>query len=147
LIHQLIPVGTDEERHLSASYAEAVGTIYLSLHPSPMTMVEALVHEHQHNKLNAALELGPLLENAPWPRFTSPVRPDERPLHGVLLAVHAFLPVEALYRRRIEAGDEHLRRRYREIVRGNREGAAVLLEHAVPTAWGAGLLDEIRRLS
>lgn len=147
VVHQFIPVGYDAERHLSASYAEAIGTIYLSLHPSSMTMVEAVIHEHQHNKLNALLELDPLLDNAFWPLFTSPVRPDPRPLHGILLAVHAFLPVEALYRRRIEAGHEGLERRYDHIVRGNREGAAVLLEHAAPTAMGAALLDEIRRLS
>mgnify|MGYP000048771696 CR=1 FL=1 len=29
-----------------------------------MTMTEALVHEFQHNKLNAALDLDPFLENA-----------------------------------------------------------------------------------
>ena len=37
-LHQVVPVGWDPERHLSASYQEAIGTIYLSLHPSPMTM-------------------------------------------------------------------------------------------------------------
>ncbi|MBX3272670.1 MAG: hypothetical protein KF729_20585 [Sandaracinaceae bacterium] len=147
VVQQVVPVGYDAERHLSASYAEAVGTIYLTLHPSPMTMVEALVHEHQHNKLNALLDLDPILENHPSERYASPVRPDPRPLFGVLLAVHAFLPVEALYRSALDAGEARLEARYRAIVAKNREGAAVLLAHARPTRIGRGLLDEIARLS
>ena len=147
VVQQIVPVGYDAERHLSASYAEAVGTVYLTLHPSPMTMVEALVHEHQHNKLNALLDVDPILENHPSERYASPVRPDPRPLFGVLLAVHAFLPVEALYERALDAGEAHLEARYRAIVAKNREGAAVLLAHARPTAMGRALLDEIARLS
>ena len=42
LVHQFVPVGTDSERHLSATYREAVGTIYLTLHPKLMTMTEAI---------------------------------------------------------------------------------------------------------
>ncbi|MFK7985562.1 MAG: HEXXH motif-containing putative peptide modification protein [Sandaracinaceae bacterium] len=150
-LSQFVPVGYDERKHLSASYAEALGTIYLSLHPDPMTMTEAVIHELSHNKLNALMESGGLLENAFHPLFTSPVRPDPRPLHGVLLAVHAFLPVEALYRAMAEADDPISRRpgfsRRRAVVtEKNREGASVLLEHAEPTALGRGLLDEIRRL-
>src|SRR5690606_21186127 len=151
VLHQMIPVGADDEKHLSASYREAIGTIYLTLHPSAMTMTEAVIHELSHNKLNAMLELDPLLENAFYPLFTSPVRPDPRPLHGVLLAVHAFLPVAALYRAMIDQRDalaesDAFRARYETIVRKNREGASVLLENARPTAAGRALLDEIRAL-
>ncbi len=151
VIHQIVPVGADDEAHLSASYREAIGTIYLTLHPSPMTMTEAVIHEFSHNKLNAMLELDPLLENAFSPLFSSPVRPDPRPLHGVLLAVHAFLPVAELYRRMIAADDPLARSaafaaRYEKIVRGNHEGATVLIENARPTAAGRALLREIERL-
>lgn len=151
VLHQMIPVGADDEKHLSASYREALGTIYLTLHPSPMTMTEAIIHEFAHNKLNAMLELDPLLENAFHPLFASPVRPDPRPLHGVLLAVHAFLPVAALYRAMIEQGDplaasEAFHARYRAIVAKNRAGVGVLLENARPTEAGRPLLDELRTL-
>jgi HEXXH motif-containing protein len=145
-VQQIVPVGFFAEKHLSASYREAIGTLYLSLHPSPLTMVEALVHEFQHNKLNALLESDDVLENAQAPLYRSPVRPDARPLHGVLLAVHAFLPVALLYERLIAAGDarasEH---RLREIARINREGTEVLRAHARPTPVGRALLDELFR--
>ncbi len=149
-VRQVVPVGYDAERHLSASYQEAIGTLYLTLHPQLMTMTEALIHEFSHNKLGALLELDPLLENAFHPLYKSPVRPDPRPLHGVLLAVHAFQPVARLYERMIEADHPRarsadFRRRYQQILATNREGAETVLTHGVPTEVGAAVLDEIRR--
>ena len=146
VLQQVVPVGYDEQRHLSASYQEAIGTIYLSLHPNPRTMAEALIHEFSHNKLHALLERGAVLEDAFAPLYASPVRPDPRPLHGVLLAVHAFLPVALLYERML-VDDERpdLRARYQEIVAGNHEAAATLRAHARPTALGAPLLAEVER--
>lgn len=149
-LHQVVPVGYDERSHLSASYQEVIGTIYMTLHPQLMTMVEATIHEFQHNKLHAQLELDPLLHNAFSPLYSSPVRPDPRPLQGVLLAVHAFIPVARLYQLMRAAGHPGTRghdfeRRYAQIVAGNHEGATVLLEHGDPTPIGRALLDEIRR--
>jgi HEXXH motif-containing protein len=149
-LHQVVPVGYDERSHLSASYQEVIGTVYMTLHPQLMTMVEATIHEFQHNKLHAQLELDPLLHNAFFPLYSSPVRPDPRPLQGVLLAVHAFVPVARLYQLMRAAGHPGTRgpdfeRRYAQIVAGNHEGATVLLEHGDPTPIGRALLDEIRR--
>lgn len=149
-VRQFVPVGYSDERHLSASYQEAIGTIYLSLHPSEMTMVEAVIHEFSHNKLNALFELDPVLENAFAPLYASPVRPDPRPLHGVLLAVHAFFPVARLYEAMLRAGhplstSAWFVERYARIRRINREGAEVVLTHGRPTLIGAALLDELRR--
>ena len=151
VLRLVVPVGWHAEQHLSASYREAVGTIYLTLHPHPLTMTEALVHEFQHNKLNAALALDPLLENAFSPLYASPVRPDPRPLHGVVLAVHAFQPVAKLYE--AMAQDDHplsrngpFHQRFRDILRMDRAGARTVLDHARPTALGRGLFAEMRAL-
>ena len=150
-LRQIVPVGYDESRHLSASFRENLGTAYLTLHPQRMTMVEALVHEFSHNKLNALLELDPLLHNAFEPLFASPVRPDPRPLHGVLLAVHAFLAVEALYRSLRSQGHPACSAggfdaRFETIVAGNRDGLATL-ENGQPTEAGAKVLAELRELA
>lgn len=149
-VQQIVPVGYDEHKHLSASYQEAIGTIYMSLHPSLMTMTEALIHEFSHNKINALFELDDVLDNAFSPLYTSPVRPDPRPLHGVLLAVHAFLPVARLYEKVIEAkhplaDNPAFLGRYEKIKQINAEGAAVVLQNGRPTAIGKPLMDEIRR--
>lgn len=151
VLRQLVPVGYDEEAHRSASYREAIGTVYLTLHPNPLTMAEALIHEVSHNKLNALIELDPLLHDGLVAAFDSPVRPDKRPLLGVLLAVHAFLPIERFYERLLDAESSvapraQLERRLTEVRAKNREGAAVLLAHARPTEVGRGVLDEIARL-
>jgi HEXXH motif-containing protein len=151
VLSQVVPVGVDPERHLSASYREGLGTIYLSLHPDPLTMTEAVLHEVQHNKLHAVLAVQPLLDNDPLERYASPVRPDLRPLLGVLLAVHAFVPVAALYAAMRRADDPLARGpraegRIAQVVRGNTEGLALLRRHARPTKAGAALLEELAAL-
>lgn len=148
LLQQVVPVGYDPSRHVSASYADNLGTIYCSLHDDPMTMAEAVIHEVSHNKLNALLRLDPVLDNAFSCTVSSPIRPDPRPLHGVLLAVHAFLAVEHLYDSMAKAGHPwaqrpDFRRRHEEIRTRNRAGAQTLREHAEPTEVGARLLDEL----
>lgn len=152
LLHQIVPVGYFDEKHLSASYAEAIGTIYMSLHPNPLTMTEALVHEFQHNKLNAFLFFDAALENREDELYTSPVRPDPRPLRGVLLAVHAFLPIARFYERLLASGDfatkaDDLEKRLRAIVQLNREGCEVLLPNARRTDLGRSLFEEIEKLN
>lgn len=153
-LHQVVPVGYDAERHLSASYQEALGTIYLTLHPSLMTLAEALVHEFSHGKLNTLLELDPVLDNAFSSLHRSPVRPDPRPLHGVLLAAHAFLPIEAMYLAMLEAehpltregGGAPFRARLTQIRAANREATRLVVTEGRPTPLGRALVDELAAL-
>ncbi len=151
MLHEAVPVGYDDHRHLSASYREAVGTIYLTLHPSVMIMTEAVIHEFQHNKFNVAAYGTDFLINAFEPRYKSPVRPDLRPLWGIMLAVHAFLPVAELYRRMRDA--EHplaahpdFERRMSEIDLKNHEGMEMLRAHAEFTPPGRQLFEDLESL-
>lgn len=146
-----VAVGYEPEKHLSASYKESIGTIYLTLHPQLMTMAEAVVHEFQHNKLNAALHADPLLVNAWSPLYASPVRPDPRPLHGVILAVHAFGPVAMLYERMRDAGhplaaNGAWQQRFAKIVGLVRAGGATVLSHAQPTPAGRPFFAELAEI-
>lgn len=147
ILRLVVPTGYDEQRHLSASYKEAVGIVYMTLHPRLLTMVEAIVHEFQHNKLNAVTYLDPLLNNAFEPLFPSPVRPDPRPLHGVLLAAHAFLPIAELYlqlirQRHVLTMSGGFDERLRMIVAANTDACATL-RAANPTKLGEELLTEM----
>ncbi len=151
MLHQIVPVGYDAERHLSASYREAIGTIYLTLHPSVMIMTEAVVHEFQHNKFNVSAYSVEYLSNAFHPLYKSPVRPDPRPLWGILLAVHAFLPVAELYRRMRDADHPSARqpdfeRRMAEIDLKNHEGMEMLRAHADFTPAGRAMFDELEAM-
>ena len=149
-VRQIVPTGFHPETHRSASYRESIGAIYTSLHPLLMTMTEALVHELSHNKLHALFELDPVIENPAAARYRSPVRTDPRPLRGVLLAVHAFLPIAHLYEKMLEqrhplSRSPYFSERFAQIRRLNREGAAVVLDNARPTPVGRAVLDEIRK--
>ena len=151
LLHEIVPVGFDAERHLSASYREAIGTVYLTLHPHTMTLAEAVIHEFQHNKLNLFSYRAALLQNAFEPRYPSPVRPDPRPLWGILLAVHAFLPVAVLYRRMQAAKDPMslvpgFARRLSDIDLKNHEAFTMLERHAEWTPPGEVLFRDIAKL-
>lgn len=136
----IVPVGQDDEMSLSASYQEAPGLAYLSLHPDSLTVSEALIHETQHAKLNLVAWTDAVLENH-GELYRSPVRPDPRPLWGVMLAVHAFLPVARLHRALLDASaPEANPRRYVEVCRVNHEGMEVLRAAARPTPAGAAIL-------
>ncbi|MEZ4399508.1 MAG: HEXXH motif-containing putative peptide modification protein [Kofleriaceae bacterium] len=139
-LRRIVPVGFDAERHLSCSYREAPGLIYLSLHPDPLTLAEAIVHETQHGKLNLLSWLDPLVTNPASQTVASPARPDPRPLLGVLLAAHAFVAVEALHAALAELGHPLARgatARRRQVRAANREALDTLAQYARPTATGA----------
>jgi len=151
MLHEVIPVGYNSEGHLSASYREAVGTIYLTLHPSLMIMTEAVIHEFQHNKFNVSSYGTEYLLNAFHPLYQSPVRPDPRPLWGILLAVHAFLPVAELYRRMRDAGHPRAKvpdflHRMAVLDLKNHEGMEMLRAHADFTSAGRRMFDELETL-
>ena len=142
-------VGFEERVHLSASYREGPGVAWLTLHPNRLTLAEAIIHETQHGKLNALTWVDPVLRNGHSVWTDSPVRPDMRPLMGVLLAVHAFVPVAALHQalRQTEYPDpSFLMSRSEAVLKSNAEGLAVLEEKADTTPAGARLLHELRQL-
>ncbi len=150
-MRRFVPVGYLPERHLSASYREAPGVAYLTLCDDPLTIAEAIVHETQHSKANLLSWVDPVVHNAHTTWTKSPVRPDLRPLWGVLLAVHAFVPVAALHAN-LAALDhpathtERFPRRRAEVLAGNHRGMLAVLEHSDPSHLGRRLIDEMSRL-
>lgn len=148
---RLVPVGYLPERHLSASYREAPSTAYLTLCDNPLTMAEAIVHETQHTKVNLLSWVDPIVHNAHTCWTESPVRPDLRPLWGVLLAVHAFVPVAAMHHRLAELDhpcthNDRFPRRRAEVLAGNDTGMKAVMAHADPSPLGAKLLGEMSTL-
>ena len=150
-LSRIVPVGFEPEMHLSASYREGPELIYMTLHPDPLTMAEAIIHETQHSKCNLLSWMDPVLDNAYTAWTESPVRPDLRPLMGVLLAVHAFVPVSALHQRLIEI-DHPLSRTRRfaerraEVLAGNAGGLAVVRAQGKPTQAGARVIAALSAL-
>ena len=147
----VLPVGDDAEKHFSATYPGMPSAAYMSLHPDLMTVAEAVIHELQHDKLHAAERLQPLLNNAPGARYASPLRPDLRPMRGVLLAAHAFVPV-AVFHRRLAAQAHPItakprwRRRFDAVLAANADAIDVLKGDGRPTDAGHALLARLYEL-
>ncbi|TMA35211.1 MAG: hypothetical protein E6J79_15420, partial [Deltaproteobacteria bacterium] len=91
------------------------------------------------------------LSNAFHPLYPSPIRPDPRPLWGILLAVHAFLPVAELYRRMRDAGHPFtahpgFEQRMADLDLKNHEGMEMLRAHARFTPPGVALFADLEAL-
>jgi HEXXH motif-containing protein len=152
VLERIVPVGFDAERHNSASYREAPGLLYLSLHPDPLTMAEAVVHEAQHGKLNLLSWLDPVLHDGLATQVPSPVRPDLRPLIGVLLAAHAFVPVQVMHDRLAAMAHPlsqtpRFNERRAQVRAANQEALATLRTHGRPSEIGARLLSGLEALA
>ena len=149
---RIVPVGYMPERHLSASYREAPGLVYATLCDTPMTLAEALIHETQHGKLNALSWVDDIVFNGHDVWIDSPVRPDLRPLWGVLLAAHAFVPVAAMYDRL--SGQDHpittewdrFATRRAEVLEVNDQSVRAVVEHSDSTVLGRRLITEMATL-
>ena len=96
----------------SASSPQMPGLAYLTLH-SELQVLEALVHETAHHYLFLVQAVRPLVDPAHSVLYRSPLRPDPRPLLGVLLAYHALVYIGSLYADilRHDLGPEDLVRR------------------------------------
>jgi HEXXH motif-containing protein len=95
-IRSLVPLlPSPAAPELSATCHESLGAIALTPPPAPFALVLALVHEFQHTKLSALLDLVSLAERASDELFYAPWRADPRPLRGLLQGAYAYLGLAA----------------------------------------------------
>jgi HEXXH motif-containing protein len=88
----LVPIARSR-RIAGASSRAAFGGLALSTKDDAAKLAEVLVHELQHSKLNAFLDLFPLVDDDSEARWHAPWRTDPRPLTGVLHGIYAFTSV------------------------------------------------------
>ncbi|MFI1330370.1 HEXXH motif domain-containing protein [Streptomyces sp. NPDC020845] len=81
----------------SASSPEAYGCVLLNPPADSVTLAASLIHEAQHVKLSALLDLVPLIHGGLEEIHYAPWRVDPRPLRGLLHGVYAFLGVTAFW--------------------------------------------------
>jgi len=81
----------------SSSSGDLPGIIFADT-TSEIALLEVLIHESAHHLLYVAETGGPLIDPADTRRFSSPLRPDPRPLRGILLAYHALAFICAFYK-------------------------------------------------
>ncbi|WP_410588274.1 HEXXH motif domain-containing protein [Amycolatopsis sp. lyj-23] len=82
----------------SASTGEAFGSAVIATPDEPATLAAALVHEFQHIRLGALLQLVRLHDDDRTERLYAPWREDPRPLGGLVHGIYAFFGVSAFWR-------------------------------------------------
>jgi uncharacterized protein len=142
---------------ISVSSPQVFGTVAMSRQPDKYICAETLVHETQHLKLSALLDLVTLTRPDGGQRYYAPWRPDPRPVSGLLQGAYAFLGVSGFWREQRQAAPEAgvRQRAQAEFARwrdGTATAAATLLRSGQLTRAGetfvetmAGVLDEWRR--
>jgi len=84
----------------------AFGALALTLPERPEHLAATMVHEFQHSKLSAFLDLLPLYDPQAKGKYFAPWRPDPRPIGSLLQGAYAFSAVGDLWHHlRDHAGD------------------------------------------
>jgi HEXXH motif-containing protein len=97
-ISAIVPLTPHAETDLvSATTPAAFGAIATSWPPDAVTLAETLVHEFQHVKLGALLDLVPLVKPG-GEKVYAPWRQDPRPVGGLLQGVYAHLGIVRFWR-------------------------------------------------
>lgn len=101
----VVPLHREGENYFrSGSQKELPGLIYADLFGGLVQIMEAIVHESAHWHLFLAETTAPLVDPEHQGRYASPLRPEPRPLRGILLAYHAIAYICALYVEVLERG-------------------------------------------
>ena len=89
----------------SATARHAFGAIAAALPPDAATLALLLIHEFQHVKLGAVLDLFELFDRTDTRLFDAPWRRDPRPLEGLLQGTYAHVAVTDFWRMRRHTAD------------------------------------------
>jgi len=84
---------------VSSSSPETFGAVAMSQPTDACVLAETLVHEVQHVKLSALLDMVSLTRPDEGNRFYAPWRDDPRPARGLLQGAYAYLGVSGFWRR------------------------------------------------
>jgi uncharacterized protein len=110
-ISVIVPLRRSVFGHISSSSPDTFGAVAMSEPPDPDTCASTLIHEMQHVKLCAMLDIVRLTRPDDGRRFYAPWRDDPRPVAGLLQGAYAFVGVTEFWRRRrqLAAGQAELR--------------------------------------
>ncbi|HUN30593.1 MAG TPA: HEXXH motif domain-containing protein [Trebonia sp.] len=151
LVRVIVPYRPPESGYVSTSSADAFGAVGMSRQPDRYTCAETLVHEAQHQKLSALLDLVRLANPDDERRYYAPWREDPRPAGALLQGAYAFFGVSDFWRRQRQvAPEEAIRLRADTEFARWRDGAALavdtLLASGQLTAAGLSFLGEMARV-
>ncbi|MDQ3788424.1 MAG: HEXXH motif domain-containing protein [Actinomycetota bacterium] len=130
---------------VASSSSSSFGAIIIATPESGAALAETLVHELQHSKLNAVLDLV-RLEEDPARLCYAPWRKDPRPLPGLLHGIYAFTSVAEFWRVQRHIGGESRRAVLKFLYHREQVRAALRVVDAMPwlTEFGLRFVDVIQ---
>jgi uncharacterized protein len=96
--------GAEPGRQVSSTARQAFGAVALALPDDAASFCLLLIHEFQHVKLGAVLDMLDLLDPTDQQLYYAPWRDDPRPLEGLLQGTYAHLAVTEYWRSRCTTG-------------------------------------------
>ena len=145
----LMPLSAGPDgRDISATARHAFGAVAAALPADPVTLALLIIHEFQHVKLGAVLDIYDLYDPADSRLFHAPWREDLRPLEGLLQGSYAHLAVTDFWRARQEvtggAEAETAGQRFAYWRDHTRDAIETLVGSGSLTPLGERFVDEMR---
>lgn len=146
MIRVIVPGQPGEDGQGSSTSSRLPGAVAMARPPGAYACAETIVHETQHLKLYALLDLVALAQPDGGQRYYAPWRSDPRPASGLLQGAYAFMGVAGFWReQRYAAPDPEVRRRgHAEFARwrdGAAEVAGTLLSSGELTRAGVAFVE------
>jgi uncharacterized protein len=142
-----LAAGTDH-RDISAAARDAFGAVAAALPADPVTLALLLIHEFQHVKLGAVLDLYDLYDPADRRLYHAPWRDDPRPFEGLLQGTYAHLAVTDFWRTRRAAtagpAAEAAQKRFEHWSVHTRNAIQTLTESGALTQLGMQFVEDMR---
>ncbi|MBR7825298.1 FxsB family radical SAM/SPASM domain protein [Actinospica sp. MGRD01-02] len=102
----IAPLMQSPDGHAASGTArQAFGALGLALPADPDVLALLLIHEFQHVKLGALMDMFDLYDSSDTRLYYAPWREDPRPLEGLLQGVYAHVAVVDFWRRAFQRGD------------------------------------------
>lgn len=98
VVNVVIPLTRRPDVLESSSSYLSPGMIQVSADTGVSALAEMLVHEASHQYANILCRVGDIENGLDQRLYYSPIRDEERPLRGIVIAYHAFANVVLLYR-------------------------------------------------
>jgi uncharacterized protein len=145
----LMPLAPAKEgSDVSATARHAFGAVATALPADPVVLALLLIHEFQHVKLGAVLDLYDLYDRTDDRLFYAPWRDDKRPLEGLLQGTYAHLAVTEFWRARQRASSGPVaaaaRERFLHWRAHTRDAIDTLVDSGSLTPLGAWFVDEMQ---
>ena len=148
-LNTLMPLAPAKEgSDVSATARHAFGAVAVAMPADPAVLALLLIHEFQHVKLGAVLDLYDLYDRADDRLFYAPWRDDKRPLEGLLQGTYAHLAVTEFWRarQRVTSGPmaTAARERFLHWRAHTRDAIDTLIDSGSLTPLGVRFVDEMR---